>query len=202
MGEEAFLLLCQQNNSHQLQLMMEEGLARGTCRDDKNRTPLHFAVSFANLHLVRYLINQGADVSATDCNGNSPLHLATIGHQPGIVSMLMEAGVRQGVNPLVADRIGKTPLQWLTDRMHYLRSSVYKRRLQFVDEEEKEEIRAKILSELQAMINHLSSWASSLPEPHQASICPVVNQLTSVAGQVAQSDDLDQLDDLFSQLSI
>jgi hypothetical protein len=74
------------------------------------------------------------------------------------VELLLQAGV----NPLQKDRLGKTPIHWVSDRLNFMRAAIYSRRLQFADEEEQEEIRNKIIFELQKMINELSNWANNV----------------------------------------
>ena len=46
--------------------------------DDKKRTSLHFAAAKGDKSTVAFLIAQGANPNARDCNDNVPMHLAAI----------------------------------------------------------------------------------------------------------------------------
>jgi ankyrin repeat protein len=52
------------------------------------------------------LINYGADINKTDCNGNTPLHTAASKGNFEVVKFLVEAGA----NPIAKNSKGKTPL--------------------------------------------------------------------------------------------
>lgn len=54
--------------------------------------------------------------------------------------------------------MGKTPIDWIGDRIRHMRSAIYHRRLQFADDEEINEIKEKLLQELQGMINDINQW--------------------------------------------
>ena len=48
----------------------------GVVEEDTGATPLHVAVLKARLDFVRQLLDEGADVRATDLSGNTPVHIA------------------------------------------------------------------------------------------------------------------------------
>ncbi|XP_056439818.1 transient receptor potential cation channel subfamily A member 1b [Gadus chalcogrammus] len=72
-------------------------LTDGACQ-----TPLHRASIFDHAELVDYLISMGGDVERMDCNGNSPLLLATSCGSWRTVALLLA----KGANMAVRDRSG------------------------------------------------------------------------------------------------
>ncbi|MCB1304957.1 MAG: ankyrin repeat domain-containing protein [Leptospiraceae bacterium] len=71
-----------------------------------NRTFLHLAVIGKNIEIVQVLLDQGADQSARDKQGLSPLHLAVISKLTAVAKVILDAGAE--VDP--RDRRGLTPL--------------------------------------------------------------------------------------------
>jgi ankyrin repeat protein len=78
-------------------------------RGREMRTPLHSAACYGNLEVVQKLIEYGADISAEDLDGCTPLHLASEGHSPKngfIVRLLLDLGAdvnaraKNGLTPL------------------------------------------------------------------------------------------------------
>lgn len=69
-------------------------------------TLLHDAVDKSQLAVAKFLIDQGADVSATTKDGRTPLHIAAQHGNVALVSLLLDRGA--SVNAL--DRKGWTPL--------------------------------------------------------------------------------------------
>ena len=67
-------------------------------------TPLHEAVRYGHLEVVRQLLEKGANPNARGTNEFSPLHLV---HDPAIVPILLDAGA----DPYGTDNSGRTPLQ-------------------------------------------------------------------------------------------
>ena len=77
--------------------------------DSKNelgKTPLHYAVTFAQKEAMEYLIAQGADVTAADGTGLTPLHVAAIVDVRGAARLLLDAGAAMEAK----DSFGDTPL--------------------------------------------------------------------------------------------
>jgi ankyrin repeat protein len=53
-------------------------------------TPLHLTAEFGNIDICRKLIEEDADVNASDENGLTPLHMATLSGQLKIMEMLLD----------------------------------------------------------------------------------------------------------------
>jgi ankyrin repeat protein len=73
---------------------------------DEARTSLHTASKCGKLDVVKSLLNQGADVNATDTDDATPLHLAAIKGNLDVVSLLLEWGAEVDSR----DWLGQTPL--------------------------------------------------------------------------------------------
>ena len=78
-------------------------------RDERKRTPLHWAASH-NEHpaVVQALVDVGVDPNARDENKNTPLHWAAGNKNPAVVETLLAAGA----NPNARDEDKNTPLHW------------------------------------------------------------------------------------------
>ena len=55
-------------------------------------TPLHHAIQAGNTDLARLLVENGAEVSATDSDGLAPLHLAAVNGEKLLVELLLTSG--------------------------------------------------------------------------------------------------------------
>ncbi len=71
-------------------------------------TPLHAAVEAGKLDLVRYFLDQGADVNARAADGRMPLFRAAHAARTELVALLLE----QGAEVKVVDGQGATPLHY------------------------------------------------------------------------------------------
>ncbi len=74
-------------------------------RGARNPTPLHLAVNYNLLSIVELLLEKGADVSATNKYGQTPLHRVS-GDNPEILKQLVQAGADVDGR----DGTGDTPL--------------------------------------------------------------------------------------------
>lgn len=86
-------------------------------RDEKGKTPLHYAVQSGRIELVELLIDNKADINAKDANGQTPLHIAVKEGQTNVLELLLGKGA--DVN--IRDETGRTPLGWASaDKDKYI----------------------------------------------------------------------------------
>ena len=72
-------------NLAQVQALVAKDASLLEARDEQRRTPLHWAARGTNLAVLRWLVEQGADVGSLDGSGVAPLHsLASRGNLEGI----------------------------------------------------------------------------------------------------------------------
>jgi len=76
------------------------------CRD--GTTALFAAVVGGFIHVVKYLVDHGADVNLANIGGQTPLHLAVVGDSADILSFLLSEG--SWLEP--EDEFGDTPLMY------------------------------------------------------------------------------------------
>ena len=69
-------------------------------RDSENWMPLHYAAESGNEEIINFLIDNGADVNATNSVGFSPYQILMICEQysPSIVNRLVNAGANVGTD--------------------------------------------------------------------------------------------------------
>ena len=94
----------------ELEQMIINGASIHIVEPDFLWTPLHLASGFArDSHIIRILLNQGADIAATDRDGAHPLHIAAgFGVGDGVVKLLLN----RGADIEFQDNNGFTPLHW------------------------------------------------------------------------------------------
>ncbi|KAH3668869.1 hypothetical protein OGAPHI_002624 [Ogataea philodendri] len=64
------------NNVDLVKQFLASGDFSANSKDPNGYTPIHAAVSYGNLDLLRYLISQGGDINVQDSDGDTPLHHA------------------------------------------------------------------------------------------------------------------------------
>lgn len=112
-----------------------------------------------------------------------------------ICELLVAAGAKSNA----VDTFGKTALHWVTERLSLLKTDILQRRRMYGGEEEQEEVKAKIIAELEAIIG-----AVSLPPDENQEESEEARLLQQLQGIRIQADDLDldQLDVLLQNLSL
>jgi len=97
-------------------------------RDSYSRTLLHSAAAAGRLDHVRILLNAQASISTPDLLGNTPLHLAaTQGNIAIVQAILARAGGRPDLVWGAKDGLGKSPLDWMLERLHRIAGLVKRR---------------------------------------------------------------------------
>jgi 5-methylcytosine-specific restriction endonuclease McrA len=74
-------------------------------KDAQDNTPLHYAVGWNNLKIIKFLVNSGADVNAMNVNRVTALHLACRRLAKEAIRYLIENGAVLNIK----DNQGKTP---------------------------------------------------------------------------------------------
>lgn len=75
-------------------------------KDKYDNTPLHYAIIFKNIKMVKLLLNNGAKTNNIDKNGNNALHLSVSSKDIDICKMI----IRNGVNINAKTNNGETAL--------------------------------------------------------------------------------------------
>ena len=78
------------------------------------QTPLHLAVQYEHNNIIKYLIDNGANIHAKDQNGLTPLHIAAMKGDSETASALIKAGADKEAN----DNHNRTPTHWAAMRGH------------------------------------------------------------------------------------
>lgn len=92
MGELPLYIAIYKLDERAVRLLLERGAKPNeVC---KRVTPLQHAFTFYKEEIVEHLINYGADVTAPDAYGQSPLHYAILHNSERLVRLLLERGLR------------------------------------------------------------------------------------------------------------
>jgi ankyrin repeat protein len=106
-----------EGNQNDFQLILERSqfadVLINDCDQDGN-CPIHVAVLSSNDSIAKYLLEHGAAVNVQNCNGNTPLHLATT---PSMIRILLEIGK---ANPNIPDTDGICTLHLAVQRLDSL----------------------------------------------------------------------------------
>ncbi|WP_068139453.1 ankyrin repeat domain-containing protein [Roseimaritima ulvae] len=80
------------NDLARLERLIDRGADLNDRQTETGSTPLVTAALHGNLPIARYLIQQGADVDATNRDGNAPLHIAAFLCHTEVVKLLLQHG--------------------------------------------------------------------------------------------------------------
>ena len=92
--------------------MIEEG-AEINVKDDKNKTPLHWAALEGSIEVTKVLFENNAQVDAVDTSGNTALHYACR-YYPPVAKYLTEGGAEVNLK----NNDGETPLHLAAKTNH------------------------------------------------------------------------------------
>jgi ankyrin repeat protein len=81
--------------------------------DETHNTPLHGAAAHSGA-IARLLIEKGADVNATNKNGQTPLHVGAAWGRADLVRLLID----RGAEFTSRDATGRTALEWAAHNGH------------------------------------------------------------------------------------
>jgi len=104
----------QQNDSAAVVELVEADPSVVNARDIAGRQPIHFAAHMANLPLVDYLIEEGADPTAITTAGTTTMHYAAFSGSVPVINRLLELGLPADA----ASMTGATPLTYAVMRGH------------------------------------------------------------------------------------
>ena len=90
-----------------LKMLLDAGADPKAVQPDEYRfTPLHDAALLGKTEMADILLKRGADVRATDKEGNTPLHW--VGRHVDTAKFLLDAGA----DPQAQSKQGRTPIDW------------------------------------------------------------------------------------------
>ncbi|CAG7718331.1 unnamed protein product [Allacma fusca] len=108
-------LAAQEDRVQAANVLVNNGSAHVDSQTSTGYTPLHVASHFGQAAMVRYLLQQGADVHSTTSAGNSPLHHAAQQGQTLIITLLLE----KKASPDAVNNAGQTPLA-IAEKLGYV----------------------------------------------------------------------------------
>mmetsp|Transcript_12021 Transcript_12021/g.29586 ORF Transcript_12021/g.29586 Transcript_12021/m.29586 type:complete len:410 (-) Transcript_12021:336-1565(-) len=104
------MLAAEQNDIEQFKSLLKE--VDPNVDDEDGWTPLHWAVRYSNVDLVKMLLEAKASVEAKNENGQTPLHLAVDKYEGNIE--IVKLLLKSGANPNARDRAHMTPYEIAT----------------------------------------------------------------------------------------
>lgn len=105
-GKTAMMLAAYAGQTQSIKELRHYG-AKYSIKDRGGSTALHWAMDGGNLELIDWILDDGADLHATDYNGWTPLlRVAAVGGNSDVAALLLRGGAE--INK--RDKDGKTPL--------------------------------------------------------------------------------------------
>ena len=105
-GFQALGYACFFGQTNAARILIESGAPiNKSSQNELKVMPLHSAAASQNLEITRLLIENGADVDATQNGGFTPLHAASHNGQIKMIKLLIAAGA----NPRIKNNENKTP---------------------------------------------------------------------------------------------
>ena len=80
-------------------------------KDERGRTPLHWASFWNHIETAKLLLERGADLEAKTNSGMTPLHWASYKDNIELAKLLLDSGADLEAK----DSIGGTPLHWASE---------------------------------------------------------------------------------------
>ena len=118
-ADEQLIYAAEKGDLQMARCAIEAGARVDASKEYNKRTPLFLASAHGHTDIVRLLIDQGADVSLKDVNGDNPLHDCG---NIDIAGILIDRGVKidvqnyVGITPLISMAVSYTHLTLPTNR--------------------------------------------------------------------------------------
>ncbi len=75
-----------------VQLLIKRNIDTEIALDKSRKTPLHIAIESGHNNIVKFLIDNGADTTASDVKGQTSIHFAAIHEQLDVIKYLLKKG--------------------------------------------------------------------------------------------------------------
>ncbi|CRG83432.1 Ankyrin-1 [Talaromyces islandicus] len=88
---------CKSGHVEMVSELLQHGVDINAKTRETGSTPLHVACQYGHCQTILHLLERGADINATDKNGRTPLHVATLWQQSLAVCALLEHSLTEGI---------------------------------------------------------------------------------------------------------
>lgn len=163
-------------------------------RNSEGLTALHIAVMDNDLELIKFLLNNGADINATDHEGNTPLHMTIIKHSkkiryffapPILIKFLLERQAK-----IVKNNDGHTPIYYARNHNESLQFAILQEAEREAELEKIWEMESsqfvsffqwlpkEIKGDIKEMVKKLPSQEDNIEEDREESFLPITRLWT------------------------